>query len=62
MDVPATNEELLRSLAAFAGLPLGPERAGELATLFELIAADHGLLRLLPGDLEPHSIFDPRWD
>lgn len=60
-DAP-TDEALLRALAALAELPFTPQRTAELAPVYAAIRADHALIRLLPGELEPHTVFDPRWD
>jgi len=61
-DHTVPTEELLHALAALADLPLSAERIGELAPAFEGIRADHARIRTLPGELEPHMVFDPRWD
>lgn len=57
-----TDDELIRALAALAGLPLAPAQAEALAGLAPVLHADHAQLRFQPGDLEPHTVFDPRWD
>lgn len=56
------DEELIRALAALAGLPLSQEQADALAGLAPGLRADHAQLRFQPGPVEPHLVFDPRWD
>lgn len=62
MSQDSHDEELLRAVAELADLPLSAERVAELAPIHAAIGADHALLRFLPADLEPHMVFDPRWD
>ena len=59
---PAVDAEYVLALAQLASLPLSEDRARALAEPLRTAEREHTALRGLPLGLEPHMIFDPRWD
>jgi hypothetical protein len=56
------EHELVAALARFASLKLAGDRVEVLAGLLGTVGDEQAALRGLPLELEPHVVFDPRWD
>jgi hypothetical protein len=57
------NEELVAALAAAVGLPLPADRVADVAASFRAqIDAGGGATAEDLDDVEPATVFDPRWD
>jgi hypothetical protein len=59
---PKVDLERVRALAQLALLPLSEDRVLALAESLGAAEREHTALRGLPLGLEPHMVFDPRWD
>jgi hypothetical protein len=56
------DAEIVAVVGEFAALPLDSDRVHVLADLIPGARAEQATLRELPPELEPHAVFDPRWD
>lgn len=54
--------EIVRTVSRFAELPLDGERLRTIAELLPGARGEQDILRRLPSSLEPHVVFDPRWE
>ena len=58
----ADNDAVLSILANLAALDLPQDRVDQLSPLLDGIRLDYDSLRSQPREIEPHIVFDPRWD
>jgi hypothetical protein len=56
------SQDITLMLAQVAKLELAPDRVEAVSPYVEGLQADYDALRGLALELEPHIVFDPRWD